>query len=232
MRSASAMPSRAMPPPICCHVPLDRAQEVAALMYRFDRAGEGFISYDSFCEAVIPKDFTFGSSAFAVGERATPRPSPAPGHAPPSALLSAYAQAEARHEDEVAVQRTLHKLRTAFLDRNPRLANVFREMDTSRVGACAPLHALLGPGQGLCSVSCKPCSSSAPDPFAMCAATWSTPVSVGSLGADEFRAAMRRHHIQVPDREFELLMAHLRKYSKRQDDRIEYATFGALLGRQ
>jgi hypothetical protein len=36
----------------------------------------------------------------------------------------------------------------------------------------------------------------------------------------------------VSEKEFELLMRTLEKYSERSDERIEYATFGALLGRQ
>jgi hypothetical protein len=54
----------------------------------------------------------------------------------------------------------------------------------------------------------------------------------GSLGRDEFRAALGRYNIRVSEKEFGLLMRELNRHSKRADERIEYATFGALLGRQ
>ena len=194
------------------------AQEVAALMHRFDKSGDGSISFDSFCEAVIPKDFTFGST----GAPARPVTAPPRHELGTGALLRTYARVELDAADGKAVDALLARLRTAFADRGSRLAVIFREMDTSRSGARSfsvrPTWCGRGATLGTADATC-------------CAA----PVRArrtGSLGPAEFRATLERHNIRVSEKEFALLMRALKKHSARSDDRIEYATFGAMLGRQ
>lgn len=107
-------------------------------MSRFDRAADGYISYDSFCESVIVKDFTFPPSAPAAA--ASARPSTAPARRElqgDSSLLVAYARAEATTADAIMVNGVLTKLRSVFADRGSKLATIFREIDTTRSGARA-----------------------------------------------------------------------------------------------
>lgn len=238
----------AAPPPHSAARAHDAAQEVAALMRRFDKGNDGYISFDSFCETVIPKDFTFAGAGYGSGS-ALARPSTAPAarhEVGTGELLRAYARAEVDAADGKAVEGLLARLRSVFADRGSRLAVIFREMDTTRSGAPRRRPRLTDAGSAVsrCPRRARgrtrnghglradrahllPVARALHSPrfvrIARCA---------GSLGPAEFRAALDRHSIRVSDKEFALLMRTLKKHSERKDDRVEFAAFGAMLGRQ
>lgn len=138
------------------------AQEVAALMHRFAKGNDGYISFDSFCDAVIPKDFTFGGSRPAGSALARPSTAPARHDVGTGELLRSYARAELDAADGKAVERLLAWLRTAFADRGARLAVIFREMDTTRSGASVSLR---GPSKQIArspAFFCRPTASPPP----------------------------------------------------------------------
>lgn len=193
------------------------AQEVAALMHRFDKHNDGYISFDSFCEAVIPKDH----GPPGLGGPARPSTAPPMRELATDELLRSYARTELDASDSKAVDRMLARLRTAFEDRGARLAVIFRELDTGRTGARAVRRGAIAS-----AASDRPRRRRRAAPPAV------RRRRAGSLGHAEFREAFSRHNIKVADRDFALLMRALKRHSEREDGRVEYATFGALLGRQ
>lgn len=172
-------------------------------MRRLDRSGAGTLTYAAFSTALVGPDFT-ETGALGSGARARAR-------APVVASTGlSLAQVERNHVDAKATDAIVDRLREAFKLRTARLAVVFRLLDAER----------RGPRQR--------CSRARP----WAAVAHAGVVAAGALSLEEIREGLRRHHFAVTDVEFELLGRRLRDESTRGDGKIDFSTFGRVLGRQ